>query len=54
VLALGANAGDAQECAKLGKVLVVMIFDEFSKFHKRMPPELCMIAKRGEGCCLQV
>jgi len=35
VLAFGADAGDAQELAKLGEMLVTATFDKFSKVHKK-------------------
>ena len=34
VLALGADAGDAQKLAKLRQMLVALTFDKFSKVHK--------------------
>jgi hypothetical protein len=49
MLTLGTNARDAQEFAKLCKVLLVVVFDEFSKIHGWMPSELSMIAKRGDS-----
>jgi hypothetical protein len=40
VLALGADAGDAQKFVELREMLVAATFDKFSKVHKRAPGDM--------------
>src|SRR5260370_3069069 len=43
VFAFRADAGNTQEFAKLGEVLLAVVFDEFSEFHCWMPSDsACM------------
>src|SRR6266852_9363186 len=45
VLALGADAVDAEEFAEFGEMLLAVLLDEVSKVHGWMPSGLSMIAK---------
>src|SRR5882762_3205777 len=55
VFALGADAGNAQEFAKLRQVLVAATFDKFSKVHKgpsraKSPFEVCLRKPEANVC----